>query len=1126
MCVAAITLLGVSVTEAQGGDPSSLTSTLLGRLEPGGNPQLAVRWKEARTVALDVWIDFNGNGLSEAGEVVVESRLVAQGIAVIPLEFSENLYKFSHPRLWLRLRERNQGQGDWQADDSSRDVVDGCAWQPGFWIADVDGTVNAMIVLGEGSGSSLYVGGRFAVASGVRVNNIARWDGSGWSSLGDTPGALELVGTVSALAVFDDGSGPELYVAAPFAVSGGTEVRYLAKWNGSGWSDIGGPTGTAVVERVRALAVFDDGTGSALYVGGYFPEIDGLTVNHIARWDGADWSGLTGAAGVGMGGANEAVYALAVVDDGSGPGLYAGGVFDSAGGVSAKRLARWDGREWSAVGDTSSSSQYSIVFSLAPYDDGSGPALYVGGCFSGFGGIEANGIARWNGSVWSGLSGPSGTGVWGLDYSCVRSLATLSDANSTTLYVGGDFTSAGGLTVDHVAKWDGLTWSALTGSGGSGTNNSVRTLAVFDDGRGSALYVAGSSTMAGGVAANGIARWDGTEWSALSEASGLGLNGQVFAFESFDDGSGPELFVGGAFTTAGGQRVNGIARWDGTVWRGLSGPLGTGIAGYSLWLGVFPAVRALEVFDDGSGPALFVGGSFASAGGVEASCVAKWDGSGWSSLTGPDGNGTDGPVLAMASVDTGTGPALYLGGQFLFAGGNRVNSIARWDGVMFSGLGSSSHPGYNGGVLSLAAFDDGSGAALYAGGSFTSADELPVARIGKWNGSTWTSLLGPSGIGLNGSVFALTVSGDEWEPGLYAGGTFTAADGEVVNRVARWDGSSWSPLPGALVPEPYQVYDLVVHDDGSGPALYVGGIQLFNGQEVHEPLWKWDGTDWWVVGPHSGSGTLGSIHALAEFDHGSGPVLYAGGELTIAGGVPSSRIAKWCCDASVPFDPVSVWSASHTVGEYSPSSAIELGWGGALDVGCSGVAGYSIVFDHEPVTVPDAVIDVLHTGDPHHIVSGPLADGSDHWAHVRACDTNGNCSAGRHLGPFAIDTTPPMGPFDLVSTSHTPGVASEIRRIDITWTPAVDAGSGLVGSAWAVTGAASWTCDQMATFEGDITSLTTPELADGRWYVHLCSVDALGHWGDVVTAGPYVIRPLFSDGFESGSTSAWSTTVE
>jgi hypothetical protein len=119
-----------------------------------------------------------------------------------------------------------------------------------------------------------------------------------------------------------------------------------------------------------------------------------------------------------------------------------------------------------------------------------------------------------------------------------------------------------------------------------------------------------------------------------------------------------------------------------------------------------------------------------------------------------------------------------------------------------------------------------------------------------------------------------------------------------------------------------------------------------------------------------------------------------------------------------------------------------------------------------------------------------------------------------------------MGPFDLVSTSHTPGVASEIRRIDITWTPAVDAGSGLVGSAWAVTGAASWTCDQMATFEGDITSLTTPELADGRWYVHLCSVDALGHWGDVVTAGPYVIRPLFSDGFESGSTSAWSTTVE
>jgi hypothetical protein len=36
----------------------------------------------------------------------------------------------------------------------------------------------------------------------------------------------------------------------------------------------------------------------------------------------------------------------------------------------------------------------------------------------------------------------------------------------------------------------------------------VRALAVFDDGNGPALYASGDFTLAGGVAANYIARWD------------------------------------------------------------------------------------------------------------------------------------------------------------------------------------------------------------------------------------------------------------------------------------------------------------------------------------------------------------------------------------------------------------------------------------------------------------------------------------------------------------------------------------------------------------------------------------------------------------------------------------------
>ena len=55
-------------------------------------------------------------------------------------------------------------------------------------------------------------------------------------------------------------------------------------------------------------------------------------------------------------------------------------------------------------------------------------------------------------------------------------------------------------------------------------------------------------------------------------------------------------------------------------------------------------VRALTVFDDGSGPALYAGGAFTTAGGVAANHIAKWNGSSWSAL----GSGMNGAHVSMA----------------------------------------------------------------------------------------------------------------------------------------------------------------------------------------------------------------------------------------------------------------------------------------------------------------------------------------------------------------------------------------------------------------------------------------------------------------------------------------------
>ena len=107
-----------------------------------------------------------------------------------------------------------------------------------------------------------------------------------------------------------------------------------------------------------------------------------------------------------------------------------------------------------------------------------------------------------------------------------------------------------------------------TFGGQPGTDGVVNALAVFDDGGGPALYAGGNFHIAGGVAANRIAKWDGSSWAALGSGMG-GPTRQVLALTVFDDGGGPALYAGGSFTTAGGVAANRIAKWDGSSWAAL-----------------------------------------------------------------------------------------------------------------------------------------------------------------------------------------------------------------------------------------------------------------------------------------------------------------------------------------------------------------------------------------------------------------------------------------------------------------------------------------------------------------------------------------------------------------------------
>jgi hypothetical protein len=607
-----------------------------------------------------------------------------------------------------------------------------------------------------------------------------------------------------------------------------------------------------VDDDVSALVVFDDGSGPALYAGGIFEVAGGVPASGIAKWDGATWAPL----GSGMSGGIVDVSALVVFDDGNGPALYAGGSFLTAGGVTVNRVARWDGSDWTALG----SGVGDDVHALAVFDDGGGDALYAGGDFTTAGGVAANRIAKWDGASWSAL----GSGMSGTTFPSVLALAVFDDGTGPALHAGGSFTSAGGVAASRIAKWDGSSWESLGSGLGSPFTPMVRALAVFDDGEGPALHVGGTFATAGGTAASGIARWDGSGWTALAS----GVSGTVNALAVFDDGGGPALYAGGFLSTAGGNQVRNIATWDGASWNGLGG-------------GLDDLVFVLTVFDGGSGPALYAGGRFTTAGARGANRIAEWRGESWDVV----GNGLNLDVLALAVFDDGEGSALHVGGGFTIVDGMPASRIAKWDGSTWTLLGSGVS-GFIAAVQALTVFDDGSGPALFAGGLFSSAGGVAAKSIAKWDGSGWSALGSGVGGSATAQVSALTVFDDGGGPALYAGGDFTTAGGATANNIAKWKGESWSALGSGFNGS---IHALAVFDDGGGPALYAAGSFLIAGGISASSIARWDGSTWSPLG----SGIVGTVETLRVFDDGGGPALYAGGSFTTAGGLTVDRIARW-----------------------------------------------------------------------------------------------------------------------------------------------------------------------------------------------------------------------------------------
>lgn len=296
------------------------------------------------------------------------------------------------------------------------------------------------------------------------------------------------------------------------------------------------------------------------------------------------------------------------------------------------------------------------------------------------------------------------------------------------------------------------------------------------------------------------------------------------------------LYVGGNFQNAGGISAKGIAKWNGSTWD-------------SLGCNNFGITSILEFNNK------------IYSNGICSLGLAQWTGSTWQSLSG---------TFLPASGLFATTSYLYIGGNFDSIDGIPASKIAKWDGINWSAIDTTT---WNGLYSKCAINYQGD---LYVAGDISNTIADVVAR---WNGTQWFPLGNNSMGSHSGRVNCFA----EYKNELYIGGMFTTSNGNPGNGIVKWDGAQYLDVGGGVGPFPGQVWAMKVFNGD----LYVAGSFIFvgNGMTTFCRIAKWDGTNWCTV-----SDTINApITSLEVYNN----ELYIGGGFTQINNDTIRFIAKW-----------------------------------------------------------------------------------------------------------------------------------------------------------------------------------------------------------------------------------------
>jgi len=288
-----------------------------------------------------------------------------------------------------------------------------------------------------------------------------------------------------------------------------------------------------------------------LYIGGDFRYVNGYSYNGICQWDGVFLQPMS----CGVNGCTNICFGIdeMVMFNGNLFALYRS---DSIGCTSAFAVAEWDGSQWNDLNQKYYINE-NLVYprSIFSFDS----IFVVNGMIDSVNNLKVTGQIQFDGNVWSSfLPCPLFNGPMYGKYRIIKYKGVFYADNQ-------EFDTNG--TQQLFSRWNGTCWEKVPGVF-SNFNMSINKMIVFQDD----LYIAGSFTplldpLAPG---NNIARYDGVTWDDLSGGIS-GVSSPVYSVVFDMAVHNGYLYVAGSFNKAGGIPANGIARWDGVSWCSLDG---------------------------------------------------------------------------------------------------------------------------------------------------------------------------------------------------------------------------------------------------------------------------------------------------------------------------------------------------------------------------------------------------------------------------------------------------------------------------------------------------------------------------------------------------------------------------